>query len=69
MELFDKAKGFFTAPRKEWEAISLNAEKHTDVLRNYLLLLALIPAAAQFIGWGLVGFPARESASAERASG
>lgn len=55
MNLIDRAKNIIVAPKKEWEAIDAENTPHAKVATGYLMWLALIPAAAIFIGWGLIG--------------
>jgi hypothetical protein len=43
------------APKKEWAIVESENEPHGKVFVSYLLLLALIPAAGSFIGYGLIG--------------
>ncbi len=55
MELIERVKNIIVSPKKEWEAIDQENAPHAKVATGYLLLLALIPAVAIFIGWGLIG--------------
>jgi len=50
MELFNRAKSILLNPKEEWEVIEVENEPHTKVL-PYLLILALIPAAALFFSY------------------
>ena len=55
MNLINRAKSILLTPKTEW---SLIESEQTDVKAltiNYLLPLALIPAIAGFIGFGLIG--------------
>ncbi|MBM4172104.1 MAG: YIP1 family protein [Ignavibacteria bacterium] len=61
MSLVDRAKNILFNPSKEWEAIKSEQTTVKDLLMNYVVLLAAIPAVAGFIGfyifgisWGLV---------------
>ncbi len=55
MNLVDRAKNIIMTPQAEWPVI---AGEHPDVgkiLTGYVLPLALIPAIASVLGWGLLG--------------
>lgn len=54
--IVEKAKSILLSPRSEWEKIGNTPESHIKVLTGYLVWLALIPAVAAFIGWGLIGY-------------
>jgi hypothetical protein len=56
MQLFDRAKKIILSPKDEWTVIKDENTSSTEVLMKYLLPLALIPAIASFIGYGLIGF-------------
>ena len=55
MNLFEQVKNILLTPKTEWDVIASREEEHTKVLTSYLIILALIPAIAAFVGWGLVG--------------
>lgn len=55
MNLIDRAKNILLAPKTEWTAIEAKNTPHAKVATGYLFPLALIPAAAIFICWGLIG--------------
>jgi hypothetical protein len=44
------------SPKTEWPVIDNENDSSMVVLTKYVLLLAAIPAAASFIGFGLIGF-------------
>ena len=48
MELFDRAKTILFKPKEEWTIIEAENTPHAKVFAGYLLILALIPAAAVF---------------------
>ena len=50
MELFNRVKTILLNPKEEWEVIEAENEPHAKVL-PYLLILALIPAAALFFNY------------------
>lgn len=56
MNLMERIKNMLLTPKKEWEVVADENEDHVKVLTSYLLILAVIPAVAAFIGWGLVGY-------------
>jgi len=56
MEIINKVKNILLNPKTEWEVISEKNDTHLKVLTAYLIPLALIPAIAGFIGYGIFGF-------------
>jgi len=56
MNLIERVKNILITPKKEWDVIAAKEEGHVTVLTSYLLILALIPTIAAFIGWGFIGF-------------
>jgi hypothetical protein len=56
MALFDRAKNILLSPKTEWQTISLETETPHSLLMKYVIPMALIPAIALFIGYGLIGF-------------
>jgi len=54
-ELINRVKNILVTPKQEWVTIEAERLPNVKVLTSYLLLLALIPAIGQFIGWGLIG--------------
>lgn len=56
MEIISKVKNILLNPKTEWEVISEKNDTHSKVLVSYLIPLALIPAIAGFIGFGLFRF-------------
>ena len=55
MDLADRAKKIIMTPATEWEVIKGESLSINDMYRQYALILAIIPAAAGFIGQWLVG--------------
>ena len=55
MEIIERVKKLLVSPKTEWQTISEENDPHGKVLMSYVLILALIPAIAAFIGYGLIG--------------
>ena len=56
MNLIDRVKKILLSPKEEWVVISQETTTVTQLCTGYLLLLALIPAIAQFVKFGLIGY-------------
>lgn len=57
MNLVDRVKNILVTPKTEWPVIAAEPSAIKDVMVNYVLPLALIPAVARVIGYGIVGGP------------
>jgi hypothetical protein len=55
MSLITRAKNILLSPGTEWVVIGAETETPHSLLGKYVLPLALIPAIAIFIGFGLIG--------------
>jgi hypothetical protein len=55
MNLVDRAKNIIIKPDDEWAVVANEEPNIQQILIGYVLPLALIPAIAVIIGWGLVG--------------
>ena len=55
MNLINRAKSILLSPKTEWAVIEPERTDVKTLTLNYLLPLALIPAIAGFIGFGLIG--------------
>ena len=55
MNIFERAKSIIVTPKTEWVVIENENTTSQQLLTKYLLLLALIPAIASFIGYSFVG--------------
>ena len=55
MNLINRAKSILLTPKTEWSLIESEQTDVKTLTTNYLLPLALIPAIAGFIGFGLIG--------------
>lgn len=56
MSLIDRAKNIILTPKTEWDAIGAEEATLGKVITTYIIPLALIPAIAGFIGYGLIGY-------------
>jgi hypothetical protein len=56
MNLTDRVKNILTSPKTEWAVIEDENVPHVKLFTTYVLPLALIPAIAAFIGYGLTGY-------------
>jgi Yip1 domain len=56
MNPIERAKNIIASPNKEWDVIALEQPNTSQIITNYVLLLAGAAAIAAFIGYGLVGF-------------
>ena len=56
MNIVERVKKLLLSPTAEWGVIK--AETHTvvDLYTHYVMILAAIPAVANFIGWSIVGY-------------
>jgi hypothetical protein len=55
MNLVERVKNILITPKTEWDVINGETETPTSLLPKYVIILALIPAAAAFVGYGLIG--------------
>ncbi len=55
MNLVDRAKNIILQPKTEWGVIAGEEPNVGQIFTGYVLPLALIPAIASIIGWGLIG--------------
>lgn len=61
MSLVDRAKNIITSPKSEWEVVASESPDTGSIITGYVIPLALLPAIASFIGYGLIGFGAFSS--------
>ncbi len=54
--MIDRIKNMLITPKTEWQAVEAQNAPHMKVLTTYVVPLALIPAVAAFIGYGLIGY-------------
>ena len=56
MDLIPRIQGILLKPKEEWVKIKEESITISQLFTSYAVILAAIPAIAQFIGYGLVGF-------------
>jgi hypothetical protein len=56
MEIVKRIKSVLVSPKTEWQTIEAENAPHMQVFTGYVVLLAIIPAVAAFIGYGLIGY-------------
>ena len=56
MKLIVRTRNILFSPKTEWARIEQENDPPGQLLTSYLLWIALIPAVASFIGYGLIGF-------------
>jgi hypothetical protein len=55
MNLIERIKNIITIPKSEWEKIAAEEQSLSSVISSYVVPLALLGAAATFIGYGFIG--------------
>ena len=53
--IINKVKNILVSPKTEWQTIEAENAPHAKVFTSYVVILAIIPAVAAFIGYGLIG--------------
>jgi hypothetical protein len=56
MDLVDRVQGIILKPKEEWEKIKSESLTVSELFTSYAMILVAIPAIAQLIGYGIVGF-------------
>ncbi|GHT66954.1 YIP1 family protein [Bacteroidia bacterium] len=56
MDIINRVKNILLTPKTEWQTIETENTPHVKVFTSYVVPLALIPAIAAFIGYGLIGY-------------
>lgn len=56
MDIVARVQGILIKPKDEWQKIKKEPHSVSQLFTSYVLLLAAVPAAAQFLRYGLVGF-------------
>jgi hypothetical protein len=55
MNLIERVKNIITNPKSEWGKIDTEGQSLSSVITTYVIPLALLGAAATFIGYGFIG--------------
>lgn len=55
MDIIKRAKDILVTPKTAWHTIAEENQNQLVILTTYLIPLALIPALASFIGYGIIG--------------
>lgn len=55
MDIIKRAKDILVTPKTAWNTIAEENQNQLVILTTYLIPLALIPALASFIGYGIIG--------------
>jgi Yip1 domain len=55
MNLIERVKNILLTPKTEWDVINGETETPQSLLPKYVIIMALIPAVAAFVGYGLIG--------------
>jgi hypothetical protein len=55
MNIVDRAKNIIMTPKTEWPAIASEQPVVGQIISGYVIPLALIPAVASILGFGLIG--------------
>ncbi len=56
MDLKNRVKGILLSPKEEWTKIKEESLTVSQLFSGYAMILVAIPAIAQFIGFGVVGY-------------
>ncbi len=55
MDIVARAQNIILKPNQEWGKIKAEKATVSDIFKSYLMIIAAIPAIAQFLGYWLVG--------------
>ena len=55
-KIIERVKEIVLKPRETWETIATEEATITGLFKEYLLLLAAVPAVASFIGYWIIGY-------------
>ena len=58
MDIFNRVKNILVSPKTEWQTIEAENTPYMKVFIPFVVLLALIPALAALIGYGVIGYSA-----------
>ncbi len=56
MDIINRVIKIITTPKKEWEVIDQENTSIQELVIKFVLIMALIPALATFIGYSLIGY-------------
>jgi hypothetical protein len=56
MNIVDRVKKLLLSPTQEWGVIKTETHTVVGLYTHYVMILAAIPAVANFIGWSIVGY-------------
>ncbi|MDR1340376.1 MAG: hypothetical protein LBK58_10045 [Prevotellaceae bacterium] len=56
IERIERIKSILLSPKTEWQTVEAENAPHMKVFTTYVVPLALIPAIAAFVGYGLTGY-------------
>ena len=56
MDIINRVKNVLITPKTEWQTIEAENTPYMNVFIPFVVLLALIPAIAIFIGYGVIGY-------------
>lgn len=56
MNLIERAKNIIVSPKTEWDEVLKEEDSMSKVVTSYVVPMALVPAAAAFIGYGFIGY-------------
>lgn len=55
MNLVERAKNIIISPKTEWDVVTSEEPNIQQIITGYVLPLAVLPAIAMVIGWGVIG--------------
>jgi len=55
MDLVSRVKNILLDPQNEWRVIDAEQDQPIDILKNYVAIVAAIPAVCSFIGASIIG--------------
>src|SRR5256885_16392038 len=55
MDLVSRVKNILIDPQNEWRVIDAEQDQPIDILKNYVAIVAAIPAVCGFIGASIIG--------------
>src|SRR5262245_24384553 len=55
-DLVTRVKAILTSPKTEWPIIAAESTNLADLYKNYIIILAAVPAIAGFVNMSILGF-------------